>query len=125
MYLDYYGFKVANLMISFFIVVFNIVIRTFNIAIIDKIGFDKKSSETKYIMKAILFASFLNTGLLLLFSDANFEFAPWIFKEIPLRRLFVDMNYNWYLDISISLVFAMLITAVFPWLEFFIFGGIR
>ena len=45
MYLDYYGFKVANLMISFFIVVFNIVIRTFNIAIIDKIGFEPNSQR--------------------------------------------------------------------------------
>lgn len=76
-------------------------------------------------MLKVLLGSFLNTGILLLLVSANLEYAPYFLKNIPLKGKFVDMDFNWYISISGSLVQTMLITAIFPWIEFLVFGGIR
>ena len=76
-------------------------------------------------MRKVLFSSFLNTGVLFLFVNANLEYAPWIFKSIPLREDFNDLGMEWYYRNSRSLIQTMLITAFYPWIEFAIFGSIR
>jgi len=44
------------------------------------IGYDRKSTLKSNKMMAALSASFLNTGVILLIIDANFEYAPWPFN---------------------------------------------
>ena len=75
-------------------------------------------------MIKVLFASFINTGLLLLLLNSNFEYAPGILNQIPFRNQYVDMDYNWYNVVATQLVFTMIFTAIFPWIELALLGGI-
>lgn len=43
-------------------------------------------------MTAILFSTFLNTGLLMIIVNADLKFAPWPFKLIPLDENYVDYD---------------------------------
>jgi len=76
-------------------------------------------------MKKVLMASFLNTGMLLLLVNANFEYAPGVLKMIPLRGMYNDFDIYWYSHNSKALCQTMMITAVYPWIELAIFGGLR
>ena len=67
-----YGAKLFSYLASFIIVSFNIVIRFANIAIINRIGYDKKSEVTTQVMQKVFTASFLNTGCLIIIVNANF-----------------------------------------------------
>lgn len=99
-----FGSKAFSYTASFLIVMFNLVIRIVNIKIINKIGYDKKSDVTTQVMKKVLMASFLNTGLLLLLVNANLKDAPFPFNYIPLRGEYKDMNTQWYIHTSKALV---------------------
>ena len=99
-----FGSKAFSYTASFLIVMFNLVIRIVNIMIIKKIGYDKKSDVTTEVMRKVLMASFLNTGLLLLLVNANLEDAPFPLNYIPLRGEYKDMNTQWYIHTSKALV---------------------
>ena len=79
-----YGSKLFSILVSVGIVTFNLVIRTVNICLIKKIGYDKKSEVTTQVMQKVMTASFLNTGILLLLTDASFKYSPLPFSLIPL-----------------------------------------
>ena len=51
--------------------VINVIIRTLNITLIQKIGLDTESEQTSMIMQSIFITSFINTGIILLFTNAN------------------------------------------------------
>jgi hypothetical protein len=76
-------------------------------------------------MKKILFASFMNTGILLLLVNASLEYAPGPLKYIPLRGIYSDFGVYWYSHNSRALIQTMFITAIYPWIDLAIFGGIR
>ena len=103
--------------------IINIVIRTLNISLINKVGLDTESQKTSLIMQSIFVTSLINTGLTLLFTNANLEFS--ILSFIPLRNQYADYSQNWYLDIAPSLTQTMIIMAVFPYIEILMFGSIK
>jgi hypothetical protein len=74
-------------------------------------------------MLSIFVTSFINTGIILLFTNANLEYS--ILKFIPITNQYADFNKNWYMDIAPSLTQTMIIMAVFPWVEICIFGFIK
>lgn len=51
--------------------VINVIIRTLNITLIQRIGLDTESEQTSMIMQSIFITSFINTGIILLFTNAN------------------------------------------------------
>lgn len=104
--------------------VVNIIIRTLNIKLVDYISFHTHSQATGAIMLSIFVASFINTGVILLFTNANLDHSILSFVPKPTGQ-YPDIDKNWYLDISSALVKTMLIMACFPWIEFFMFGTIR
>ena len=104
--------------------VVNIIIRTINIKLVDYISYHTHSQATGAIMMSIFVASFINTGIILLFTNAYLEHSILSFVPKPTGQ-YADIDKNWYLDISSALVKTMLIMACFPWIEFFLFGGIR
>lgn len=68
-------------------------------------------------MISIFVATFFNTAILLLLADADLgqtTFLSWI----PLRGPYPDLTENWYLNIAPSLIFTMLLNAVYLPMEF-------
>ena len=104
--------------------VVNIVIRTINMSLIAKIGYHTESEQTSAIMTSILASTFINTGLLLLFTNADLSFSS-ILSWLPLRQQYSDISKDWYRDIGVALVKTMAIMAVFPYVEFALAFGIK
>jgi hypothetical protein len=88
--------------VTFLITVVNIVIRTMNIALIDYVSMDKLSKKVTSIMTSIFVISFINTAIILLFTNANLEYS--ILAFIPLRNQYPDIDMNWYIEVGPSLV---------------------
>ena len=109
--------------VSYGIVIFNIIIREVNIRLITKIGYHTESEQTSAIFVAIFLSTFLNTGLLILLTGANTKetFLSWI----PLRGTYTDLTPNWYLDIGPALVKTMTINAIYPYIDFCISFGTK
>ena len=57
--------------VSYFIVIFNMVIREINIRLIKKIGFYTESRQIQAIFISVFVATFFNTAILLLLTNAN------------------------------------------------------
>ena len=77
------GYALSN-WVTFLITVINIVIRTMNMALIDYVGMDKLSMKVRSIMTSIFVISFINTAIILLFTNADLEHSVLAF--IPLRN---------------------------------------
>lgn len=76
-------------------------------------------------MMSVFWATFINTGIIVLMTNANFSYAPWPFNLVPLNNEFADLNDTWYENIAPQLTQTMFITAIYPYLEIAIFGGIQ
>jgi hypothetical protein len=74
-------------------------------------------------MTSIFSASFINTAIILLLTNANLDFTPLSF--IPIRNEYDDFNENWYTDIGLTLRKTMVFSAVFPYIEFIGFYMLR
>jgi len=70
--------------VSFLIVIVNMVIRTINIKLIDRVGYNTLSVQTSMIMKSIFYASFINTGIILLLTNSDLQYS--VLKFIPIRN---------------------------------------
>ena len=68
-------------------------------------------------MTSIFVTSFINTGIILLFTNA--DLGNTVLKFIPLRNQYPDIDRNWYIEVGPALVQTMVITAVYPIAEFF------
>ena len=75
------GFK--NLMTGA-IVILNTILRIVNILLVKRIGFNKESEVTMTIMTFVFYSQYLNTGLILLLTNANFMYTPISF--LPIRN---------------------------------------
>ena len=116
------GFFLANL-VTFLVSCINIVIRKLNIALIQKIGFHTESEQTNMIMISIFVATFINTGIILLLTNANLAYS--VLSFVPIYNQYADLDRNWYLDIAPSLTQTMIIMAMFPYAEFCMWWSIK
>jgi hypothetical protein len=116
------GLFMTNL-VTVLVSIVNIVLRTINMKLIDTVGIDTQSQKTSLIMKSIFITSFINTGIILLFTNANLEFS--ILKFVPIKNQYTDYTQNWYYDIAPSLCQTMIIMAVFPYIEIVMNGSIK
>lgn len=73
-----------------------------NMFLIKKIGYNFNSELINKVMQFVFIAQFINTGILLLLTNANFENSPLSF--IPIRNKFSDFSNVWYLTIGKSIV---------------------
>lgn len=82
--------------------VINIVIRTLNIKLIKLIGYPTESKQTSLIMQSVFWATFINTGIILLMTNAEMKYAPYPFKlsDFMLKGQFPDLDENWYEQIG-------------------------
>lgn len=116
------GLLLTNL-VTVLVSIINIVIRKLNIFLISKVGFHTESGETSLIMQSIFVATFINTGIILLLTNANLSYS--VLSFIPIDNQFADLDRNWYLDIAPSLTQTMLIQAFFPYIEFMMNWSIK
>ena len=110
-----WGLSLANF-VTFLVSVINVVIRTLNIVLIEKIGLHTQSKKVGAIMTSIFVASFINSGIILLLTNANLEYS--VIKWIPIKNQYTDFDENWYMDISKTLLQTMTVMAFFPYAEF-------
>ena len=82
--------------------VLNISIRTLNINLISRIGLHTLSEYVSLILTSVFIASYINSGVILLLTNANFSYYSAL-KWILLRRQYADMNETWYNDIAQAL----------------------
>jgi len=73
-------------------------------------------------MTSIFVSTFINTGIILLFTNADLKYS--ILYWIPINNQYSDISKDWYLDIGVALVKTMAIMAVFPYVEFVMFYAI-
>lgn len=81
------------------------------------------SENVRLIMTSIFATSFVNTGVILLLTNADLSYSPLSF--IPINNQYSDLNQDWYLDIGPGLIKTMGIMAFYPYIEIMIFGGIK
>jgi predicted permease len=89
------------------IVILNTVLRIVNIFLVKKIGFNKESEVTMTIMTFVFYSQFLNTGLILLLTNANFDNTP--LSWLPIKNQFSDFTQNWYDMVGDEIVKTMMI----------------
>lgn len=112
-----------NNLVTVLVSVINIVIRKLNMSLIDGIGYHTQSQKVSAIMTSIFVASFVNTGIILLLTNAQLEYS--VLKFIPINNQYSDLNDDWYEDIGFSLLKTMLIMAFFPYVELVLFNVIK
>ena len=69
---------------SLFLSIANMVVRNFIYQIIDLVKFDNLSSRTSAIITAIFITTFINSGIVMLFTNANLKYS--ILSFIPINR---------------------------------------
>jgi len=69
---------------SLFLSIANMVVRNFIYQIIDLVKFDNLSSRTSAIITAIFITTFINSGIIMLFTNANLKYS--ILSFIPINR---------------------------------------
>lgn len=107
--------------VSILVTAMNIVIRTINIKLVNAIGYATESKQVSLIMLSVFYATFVNTGIIMLMTNA--ELSHTVLAFLPLRNQYPDLDGNWYEEVGPALTKTMCIMAFYPYIEMFIFGG--
>ena len=116
------GFTLTEI-ITVIVSVVNVIIRDVCIIFIKLIGFHTETAETAAVMTLITVATFFNTAVLMLLSNANTENT--ILSWIPLRGAYTDLNSDWYSLVGDAIVYTMLINSVMIYTGFISQLGIK
>jgi len=73
--LKWTSLALSNL-VTVLVSVVNIMVRNITFSLIDFIGYATESEKVAKIMQVIFITSFVNTAILSLFTNANFEYTP-------------------------------------------------
>jgi hypothetical protein len=79
-----------------------------------KIHLNFQSQVDRDIMVAIFYSIFINTGLILSLTNANFKQTP-LRYVIPIHNDFNDFSSDWYQVVGTAMVDTMLIAAFTPY----------
>lgn len=93
------GFALTNF-VTILVTIINIVIRTVNIKLITSIGYATVSKQVSLIMLSIFWATFINTGIILLMTNAELKDTPYPLALFPIHSQYPDFNENWYEQIG-------------------------
>ena len=110
-------------LVTFLVSFFNIIIRNMNMKSIDCIGYHTQSERYTAIMTSVFITSFVNTGILLLLTNANLEYTFLTFLNIS--NQFADFTVSWFTNIGGSIAQTMLIQACMPYVEIIIALSIK
>mmetsp|Transcript_19443 Transcript_19443/g.29890 ORF Transcript_19443/g.29890 Transcript_19443/m.29890 type:complete len:148 (+) Transcript_19443:2188-2631(+) len=112
-----------SVMSGFVISLTNFFFRFAIIYIIKSIGFETITEETVKIRLFVFAVQFFNSGILILLIGANIDFLPKI--NVLLHGPYSDFTSDWYKNIGNTIVTNMMFTAVYPIIEYFLFGGLN
>ena len=105
--------------------VVNTILRTILILLVKFIGEDTKSEQTRSVKVAVFITQFFNTAILLLLFNANMSETSIPFFSDVLTGEYTDFHEEWYSDIGCTILKAMIVAAVFPVIEFCMFGAMK
>jgi hypothetical protein len=107
------------------ITVINFATRTIFINMADLVGFKTESEKADFIKNTIFLSSFFNSAISMLL-------ASWSGREISIPLLgsffegvYSDFNSDWFPDVGYVIIYNCLYNLVWPFIEFFVFYGIR
>jgi len=92
--------QIAKTAITLGIVVLNVVLKTVNIRLIEKIGYPYQSEVISNIVVAVFISQFINTGLILTLASANFTNTPMRFLSPIIENVYSDFTSYWYSDVG-------------------------
>lgn len=110
--------------VTFVILFINYFARIFIIFLYKYLGYHTFSLQGNAIKKGVFLTQFFNTAILLLLVNANLSDTDLLFKEY-FNGQYRDFSWNWYNDISASILQTMFLNAFIPIFEFGFWGGIR
>lgn len=114
--------------ISGLIVGVNFILKVVVIKLVQSLRLDTRSKETTYIMGFIFASQFINTGFLLLLNEANFadfDGGDGILSSIFFIGRYTDFSEQWYRTTGMLLMRTMIVSAVFPLIEFAMFYSLN
>jgi len=92
------------------------------------IGEETISQQTRSVKIAVFLTQFINTAILLLVYNANLTEHGFPFFSQILKGRFTDFSEDWYKDIGVTIVKALMIAAVLPVFEvlgFYVLGWVK
>ena len=92
--------------------------------IVSNINLNFQSQVDRDIMVAIFYSIFINTGLILSLTNANFKQTP-LRYVIPITNQYNDFTSDWYQVVGSAMVETMLIAAFTPYFQFFVAYSIK
>ena len=98
------------------IVVINIVLEYVTTAFVKAIGYSHHSDIVSMVLIVVFISQFVNSGFILVFTDASFENTPLSF--LPARNMYSDFTRNWYPEVGKQIVYTMTIAAFMPYFRF-------
>jgi hypothetical protein len=81
-----------NSVVAAIVSVTNIIFRMITEKLVNTIGYDTESMRTSKIMNISFVSAFLNTAIITLLTNANFEFVEFPFYLLPFRLQYTDFN---------------------------------
>jgi hypothetical protein len=119
---DNLGYKsiMINVGISLFVVILNEILTRVSVKMITWIGFSTFSEQYTSISNCIFVLTFFNTGVIILFANADLSEA---FKGFPLLANIFNGPYNdyssqWYGDVGNTMIQTMMINVLMPIISF-------
>lgn len=91
--------KFLNMGVTFGIVIVGSINKVLVRELVGMIGYDTDSERVSVIMVATFIANFISLAIIPLCTNANLAFVP-IFKYIPMRLNYSDLEEAWYLKIG-------------------------
>jgi len=105
--------------VAYSIVIANIIIREINIVMIKMSGNHTESGQIQEIFLAIFIATFFNTAILLLLTNANTQQT--ILSWLPFNGIYSDLTTDWFLQVGPTLISTMWINSVYVYIDFAIY----
>jgi hypothetical protein len=106
-----------NTIVAVLVAVINIILRYTTEFFVNLIGFDTESERVSTIMSFSFIAAFINTAIVTLLTNANFQYMEFPFFIIPLRLQYTDLNRDWYVVLGPAMVKTILIASLAPVIE--------
>ena len=106
--------KASSNFVSILITIFNMVIRVTVVKAVNSIKLNFQSQVDREIMVAIFASIFVNTGLIISLTNANFYQTP-LRYIIPIHNDFNDFTSEWYQVVGTTMIDTMIIAAFTPY----------
>ena len=78
------------------------------------VGFHDRSSMDASIMLCTFVASYVNSAIVPILTNADLRFAPWPLNLLPIHQQYTDLTIQWYLRIGPQILQNVMIQTSMP-----------